>query len=254
MLEQEIVAALADADIKSSDLSALIERTEAAIAEADQAAETARSKALDPALSPDPKSAREAMVAAEFDRDRLRTLLPRLQERLQQVQAAEAHARWLADYERVKAMVEKSARDFARYPELVNELIDLFHDAEAVDKEVSRINGSAPDGEHRRLRQVELVARGLDNFSRAIRRLPKRCSWSTGPHSDQLIWPPPQPSMAALYAMSMVPQRDPRYSADWAAAQKEDNVRRAANEARWAEEERARQAESRRAYEASLRR
>jgi hypothetical protein len=49
-------------------------------------------------------------------------------------------------------------------------------------------------------------------------------------------------------------QRDPRYTADWAAAQKEDNVRRVATEARWAEEEAARQAESRRQYEASLRR
>jgi hypothetical protein len=69
-----------------------------------------------------------------------------------------------------------------------------------------------------------------------------------------VIWPPPQPSIGVLYAMSMVPQRDPRYSADWAAAQKHDNVRRAANEAKWAEEERARQEERRRAYEASLRR
>jgi predicted transcriptional regulator len=165
MLQQKIVAALADADIKSTDLSALIERTEAAIAEADQAAEIARSKALDPALSPDAKSAREAMVAAEFDRDRLHTLLPRLRERLQQVEAAEAHARWLAEYERVSTMIEKSVRRFAKYPELINELINLFQDAEAVDKEVAHVNDSAPDGEHRRLRQVELVARGLNNFS-----------------------------------------------------------------------------------------
>jgi hypothetical protein len=54
--------------------------------------------------------------------------------------------------------------------------------------------------------------------------------------------------------MSMVPPHDPRFSADWAAAQKEDNIRRAATEARWAEQEAARQAESKRAYEASLRR
>ncbi len=57
-----------------------------------------------------------------------------------------------------------------------------------------------------------------------------------------------------MVAQSMAPPYDPRFSADWAAAQKEDNVRRAATEARWAEEEAARQAESRRAYEASLRR
>ncbi len=70
MLEQEIVAAL-KAEISSSDLSALIERTEAAIAEADQAAETARSEALDPALSPDPTMARAAMEDAVFIRDRV---------------------------------------------------------------------------------------------------------------------------------------------------------------------------------------
>ena len=114
-----------------------------------QTAEAERTKALDPALSPDAKSAREAMVAAEFDRDRLHTLLPRLQERLQQVEAAEAHARWLAGYERVSTMVEKSVQRIAKYPELINELINLFQDAEAVDKEVSRVNGSA-DGETQR--------------------------------------------------------------------------------------------------------
>ena len=47
-------------------------------------------------------------------------------------------------------------------------------------------------------------------------------------------------------------QRDPRYTDEWAAAQKEDNARRAANEAEWAEAERSRQEESRRAYEVSL--
>jgi hypothetical protein len=52
----------------------------------------------------------------------------------------------------------------------------------------------------------------------------------------------------------MVPQHDPRFSADWAAALEADNVRRQQNEARWGEQEAARQAESKRAYEASLRR
>jgi hypothetical protein len=45
----------------------------------------------------------------------------------------------------------------------------------------------------------------------------------------------PHPSVAAQRATSMVPQRDPRYTADWAAALVEDNARRAATEAPWAE-------------------
>ena len=255
ILEQEIVDALGNADVKSSDLSALIERTEAATVEVDQAAEIVRNKALDPVQSPDPKAAREAMVAADFDRDRLCTLVPRLHERLQQVQAAEYAARWEADFEQVEGRHNELAQEYAAtYPSLVAVLVDLFERIEVIDKEVSRINGSAPSGEHRRLLQVELVARGLNNFSRTTPPIPKGVQLVDWSASDQLIWPPPQPSIGVLYAMSMVPQRDPRYSNNWAAAVQEDNVRRAANEARWAEEEVQRQAESRRVYEASLRR
>jgi predicted transcriptional regulator len=72
-LEKKIATALADQEIASSNLAVLIAETETAIAAADQAAEAEREKALDPALSPDPKAAREAIVAAEFARDRLRT-------------------------------------------------------------------------------------------------------------------------------------------------------------------------------------
>ena len=48
---------------------------------ADKTEEEERTKALDPALSPDPKAARQAMEDAAFTRDRLKTLLPRLEAR-----------------------------------------------------------------------------------------------------------------------------------------------------------------------------
>jgi len=194
------------------------------------------------------------MQTAAFAAERLRTLKPRLQQRLCEAEAAEARARWVREYERVQAVVENAACKFAEYPDLAARLIAIFRDAEAVDQEVAIINSSAPPGEHRRLRQTELVARGLEAFSRsapAISKTVQLCDWAD---SERLIWPPRELPIAALFAMSMVPQRDPRFSADWAAAQKEDNVRRAATEARWAEEEAARQAESKRQYEASLRR
>lgn len=49
------------------------------------AAEEQRIKALDPQVSPDPKRALEAMEHAAVSRDRLQTLLPRLQRRLANV-------------------------------------------------------------------------------------------------------------------------------------------------------------------------
>jgi hypothetical protein len=52
------------------------------------------------------------------------------------------------------------AREFAEvYPNFVDQLIDLFDRIKVVDKEVGRVNGSAPYGEHRRLLGVELTAR-----------------------------------------------------------------------------------------------
>ena len=253
-LERRIAAALTS-DIPSADIAALVAETEAAISQAEAAAEAEREMALDPLASPDAAKARTAMEDAAFTRDRLRTVLPRLQARLSEVKAAEYAARWESDFRQVEARRDELANEYAAtYPRLVAQLVDLFECIEAVDKEVSRINGSAPSGEHRRLRQVELIARGLDNFNRANPPITKAVQLPDWTNSEKMAWPPPQPSLAAVFALSMVPSHDPRYTADWAAALEKDNARRAATEARWAEEEAARQEESRRVYEASLRR
>ena len=58
------------------------------------------------------------------------------------------------------------AKEFGeRYQKLTTELSDLFRRALAIDQECSRVNGTAPAGESRRLPGVELTARGLENFS-----------------------------------------------------------------------------------------
>jgi hypothetical protein len=253
-LEERIATALS-CDTASDVVAILIVEAETAIVAADKAAEMERVKALDPLASPDAAKARALMEDAAFMRDRLRTVLPRLQQRLNELRAAEHVARWEPDFRQVEAKRDELAQEYAAtYPNFVAQVVDLFSRSEAVDREVSRINGSAPPGEHHRLRQVELVARGLNNFSRADPPITKAVQLPDWTNGEKMVWPPPQPSLAAVFAMSMVPSHDPRYTADWAAAQKEDNVRRAANEARWAEEEAARQAESKRQYEASLRR
>jgi hypothetical protein len=69
-----------------------------------------------------------------------------------------------------------------------------------------------------------------------------------------MISPPPKVPLAVLAAEAMTPPDDPRFGPNWRAARELDMARRAATEARWAREEEAPQAESKRAYEASLRR
>jgi hypothetical protein len=163
-LEERIAAALTN-NITSSDLASLIAETEESISLADTTAEAERVKALDPIASPDPVKARAAMENAAFTRERLRTVLPRLQRRIKQVEAAEYAAKWEPDFKRVEAQRDALAAEMREaYPAAVAQLADIFQRAADCDRECSRINGSAPDGEHRRLRRVELAARGVEGL------------------------------------------------------------------------------------------
>jgi hypothetical protein len=194
-LEERIATALSE-DIASADVEALIAETEAAIAAANAAAEAERTKALDPIASPDAAKARAAMEDAAFTCDRLRTVLPRLKTRLKQVVAAEYAARWEPDYEQVKAVRDALVAELKEvYPPVVAQVADLFNRMAECDRECSRINGLAPDGEHRRLRGVELTARGVkgllqpDVWIAEQLRLP---AFARG-NGPVLAWPPPAP-------------------------------------------------------------
>lgn len=253
--EQQIAQALSHPGVASADLDELISKTEEAVAEAAATAQAEREKALDPIASPDAAKAEQSIWAAEFSRDRLRALLSRLWERLDEIEAAEKAARWEADYAAIEAKRDALANELAEmYPNLTAQLCDMFQRAKAIDQECSRINGEAPAGEHRRLLGVELTARGLESFTRSNPSLMDAVKLPDWADSDRMVWPPPQAPLAALLAASMVPPPDAQFTANWAAAREKDVARRADAEARWAKEKEMRQAESRRAYEASLRR
>ena len=196
-IEKRISSALSD-DITSTDLAALIAETEAAISEAEATAEAERAKGLDLLASPDAAKARTAMEDAAFTRDRLRTVLPRLRDRLREVQATEYAAAWEPEFKLVEAQRNELAKEFtSTYPKVVGQLIDLLRRTEECDREVGRINGSAPDGDGRRLRGVELTARGLDNFNVANPSIPGRLQLPDWERSERMAWPPPQVFVAA---------------------------------------------------------
>ena len=227
-LEQRIAAALSS-DTSSDVVEALISEVETAAAAADKAAEQARERALDPTMIDG--ATRKDSEDAAFSRDRLRAALPRLQERLQQVQAAEYAARWEADFEEVEGRRNEMAQEYAAtYPKLVAQLVDILHRAEAVDRDVSRVNGSAAAGERRRLTEVELAARNIECFSTANPSIAKMLQLPDFERSAQLAWPPPKPSMAVQVATSMTYGSHP--SANWweeskesAQAMREDHER-----------------------------
>ena len=253
-LEQAIANALTR-QVASADLNELISKTEEAVAEAAATAQAEREKALDPIASPDAAKAEQSVWAAELRRDRLRSSLVRLWERLHEVERSESATRWKAAYDAVKTKRDMLVKEFAElYPTVTAQLCDLFQRAKAVDQECSRIDGQAPAGERRRLRGVELTARAIESFDRSSPSLTASIKLPDWTDSARMVWPPPQIPLGVVMAASIAPQHDPRYSGDWAAARAKDNARRAATEACWAKEEEARQAERKRAYEASLRR
>ena len=164
-LEQRIARALSGDDVTSDILAILVTEVESGIVAAEETADLDREKALDPVASPDAAKAREAMQMAEFSRDRLRTALPRLQERLEQLQAEEYLARWRDEYEALKVKRDGLAEELRTiYPELETKITDLFTRIATNDAELSSLHQARPAGVALHLLGAELVARDLERF------------------------------------------------------------------------------------------
>ena len=102
-LDGRIASAFGD-DVSSDEVAALVAEVEDAAHAASEAAERARERALDPALpTNEVAEKRRAMEDAAFTRDHLSIALSRLQQRLEQLRAAEEDARCRAAYEKAKA-------------------------------------------------------------------------------------------------------------------------------------------------------
>jgi hypothetical protein len=199
-LEQKIASALADDSITSTVLAELITEVEIGIVAADKAAEEEREKALDPIASPDAVKARTALADAEFRRDRLRNVLPRLQQRFSEVEAHERYERWVVDYEQVKAEHDGLVQELREtYPAIEEKLTELLLRIETGDREAKRVNSEKPfdakeaNGDGRWLLETELVARGLDHFRIHDLQIMRDLKLPQFEAGAQLAWPPHRP-------------------------------------------------------------
>lgn len=203
-LEQRIATTLCNESVNSAELTKLIREVEAAATAADATATNLRSEALDLVLTPDLGDVHQRIVNAELRRDRLNKTLPKLRAKLGDALHAEECERWFADFERVQTRADEAVSIFRRYTKHAKAITDMFLIAEKVDKEVSRINGSAPDGVHRRIRPVELQARGLHHFDRYHPSLAAGVALPCWDYSDRKVWPKGHSnSLAAAFAESM---------------------------------------------------
>jgi hypothetical protein len=220
-LEQRIAAVLGGGAITSADLADLIAATDKAAAAAAAEAEAERAKALDISQPVDLTKVHGAMERAAITGERLRAALPRLWARFDEITSQEYAAQWRANYDEVAIVRDALAAELLEtYPAIVATISDLMTRIEACDREASRINGSEPSGEQRRLRAVELEARNLANFTRGVPSITdelKLPHWET---PSGLAWPPPVPIDPARFAP--VPFNR-RYSADWAQVKEEES-------------------------------
>ena len=153
------------------------------------------------------------MTENEVTRNRLRLVLPDLQQKLQEAEAREFAAQWEADYLHVDAVCNKAAENFACLPALFAKIIDIYREREAANALRYKINSAALPGEHRRLKDPELLARGLDNFSRANPPMSEGTQLPDWSHSEKMLWPIRQ----SFFPYAPAPQ-DIYHSSEWGRA------------------------------------
>ena len=189
-LEQRIVDALSTREMTAEALVVLVAATEAAIAQAAQAAESERVRAHDPALSPDPVRARKAMEDAAFAAERLRTQLPRLQARYRATLSAERVAAWTPTYEAAAAEQAALAEELAAlYQPFIVRFTDLMLRIEQHRAIANAVNAAKPSACHGDGRRLD------DQIGGHIRRDLKLPAWDP---KAGLAWPPYRPIDPAM--------------------------------------------------------
>src|SRR6202044_544519 len=161
-------------DMQSAELAAFVAEIEAAIDAAAENAKLAWKRALDAIVSPDPQAARTAMEDAAFRVRRLKTLLPKLEERYYAKREAEKAAQWCADCDALAAERDRLAVQVREtYCAAAAQLTDLMRSLAAFEAKLSDLHSRRPASVKMHLRGPELVARDLESFDREHPQLSK---------------------------------------------------------------------------------
>jgi hypothetical protein len=194
-LETRIATALTSGSIASANVNALIEETTAAIVEGEKAAAEERERAFDPALSPNPKLARERMEDTLFLVGRLKTLLPRLQKLACEVRTREENVAFAATRDALQAESDAIEDELIGiYRECSERIIDVFERASAFQDRVRR-----------KLPPVPPSVVAFRQFDDSVARLLKNVAL-VNLDGKQQLWPPLELSWnatAAAFAQSM---------------------------------------------------
>jgi hypothetical protein len=210
-LESRIAGALGNVNCGSGELGELITETELSLVQAEATVDQQKARAIDMTKTPDVRGVVEEITTSELLRDRLKTVLPRLRDKLRVSLVTESEARWTAKAQRVEADADLLADEFSTaYAEHVTALLDLFQRMAASDREVRALNIDAPSGA-RHLRTAEQIARGLDGgFSTSTPSIIAQVQLTD--HLGRVIWPVPKPVFSTTVPIPIVPHPGPQWS------------------------------------------
>lgn len=195
-LKARISSALSNTNANSSQLAALVDECEQAIYVAENKASALREAVLDPQQFPDRRAAREALNDAVFESNRLMTLRPRLQQRLQVVTAAERHDAWLQSYAELKIERDDAVDMLVEsYVAPAERIVAALQKCVEVNAKLQALHEARPSGESLHLDRPEVVCRGeLNRNKPSLLEALQLPAWDGGGN----LWPPKQPSKASV--------------------------------------------------------
>jgi hypothetical protein len=200
-LQSRIVTVLDNPNASASELSELLAETELAIVTETESSASARASAADLTSTPSAEAAQQAISraeAAQSNRDRLQSALPKLRDRYTAALATERRDRWESDFKKVEAAADKLLEEYdvidPAYRSAKAKRDDLIRRMQDCDLDVERVN---------------VVAGDLDIWDRQLEPLLESAA-------PERRWGPPRIAnggLAVALAQSMTP---PTYNpADW---------------------------------------
>jgi hypothetical protein len=254
-IEQQVVAALtAEPPPPLDRLLTLISDTESAIITATNEAQIAHEQFFDPVATPDYHQARDRMELTQHTAERLRTLLPRIQQKAREAEHEADRQNWQARYEAAAVQRDSLAKELRDlYPKVESQLVSLFARIATNDAALSELHGSRPSGCKGVLLGAELTARDLTEFNRDQPSLTRELRLPEFVESCRLAYPAPTTPASVMIAETVATIHDGRrYSSAWPEMLKQENARRVAEEQNRIEQEQRRTAEDKSSYERSL--
>jgi hypothetical protein len=171
----------------------------------------------------DPVAADHAQKALMLERQRLLLCIPRLEDKIRFAIRRDRRLSFEAVYRRTKAKVQEAAEKYAAYPDIIDELVDLFKMAKAVDAEVDEVNKNASAMGCEHLKHCEVLARNLPD-GRHTREQPCISDTIVLPdwkQSNKQVWPPPRQSLGLLIAAASPPAANIAHTDRWYESQSE---------------------------------